>query len=149
MTQGDWRYRRRVNRFNRLIVGLHKIGVRTGPVWILTVAGRRTGQIRDVPVSLVQHAGHRYLFQAYPGAAWVANVRTSHVAVLKQGRRSTQVRLVELSVDERREILRQHIASSPARAGKLLVRTGLVEGSNPDAVAAAAGRIAVFRVESS
>lgn len=69
------RYRRRVNRFNRVLVGLQKAGLKLGAVQTLTTTGRRTGQPRRVPVGLVERDGQRYLVQAYPNAARVANVR--------------------------------------------------------------------------
>src|SRR5258708_6770864 len=62
------RYRRRVNRFNRVLVGLQKAGLKLGAVQILTTTGRRTGQPRRVPVGLDERDGQRYLAQAYPNA---------------------------------------------------------------------------------
>jgi deazaflavin-dependent oxidoreductase (nitroreductase family) len=130
-----------------LVLMLQRVGVGLGRVQVLTTVGRRTGQFRKVPVGVVSIDGQRYIVQAYPNAAWVANARTTATATLAHGRRSTAVRLIELPVEQRRPLLRKHLMGSPPRVGRLLVTTGLVDDPTPDAVAAAAGRIAVFRIE--
>ncbi|MFI1918426.1 nitroreductase family deazaflavin-dependent oxidoreductase [Nocardia sp. NPDC020380] len=122
------------------------MGIAVGPMYVMTVVGRKSGEPRTVPVAVNSISGERYVIQAYRKADWVANVRAAGTATLRRGRRSEVVRLVELPVDDRRSLLREHIANSPARAGKLLVTTGLVDDPSPEAVAAAAGRIAVFRI---
>jgi hypothetical protein len=50
-------------------------------------------------------------------------------------------------VEERRPLLRKLVENSPASVAKRLVTTGLADAPTPDAAAAAAHRIAVFRVE--
>jgi deazaflavin-dependent oxidoreductase (nitroreductase family) len=147
MTQQAQKYRRMVNRFNAVIKGLQKVGIVFGPMQILTVAGRQSGEPRTAPVAVIPMSSGRYVFQAYPKAAWVANVRAADTATLTRGRRSSTVRLVELPVDERRPMLRELVANGPASVGKRFMTTGLAEDATPDAVAAAADRIAVFRVE--
>lgn len=147
MVQDAQRYRRKVNRFNKIVVALQKVGIAIGPMYVLTVAGRRSGEPRRVPVAILPIKGERYLFQAYRKAAWVANARAAETVTLTRGRRSAVVRLTELSVAERRPLLHDHIANSPPRFGKLLVTTGLVDDPSPETVAAAADRIAVFRIE--
>lgn len=140
-------YRQKVNRFNRWLLRLQKLGVPMGKVRILTTTGRHSGEERRIPVGLLEDDGRQFLVQAYPRAAWVANVRANNAAVLSHGRRAPRVNLVELPVDERRTLLRRHIENSPDRVAQLLVKTGLVTEPTPEAVAAAADRIAVFRVE--
>lgn len=139
---------RKVKKFNKVIIRLQKMGIAFGPQYLITTAGRRTGQPRTAAIAVIPIAGQRYIFQAYPNAAWVANVRATQTVTLSRGRRSTVVRLAELPVDERRPILHDHIANSHARVGNLFVTTGLVDAPTPQAVADAADRIAVFRVES-
>lgn len=141
-------YRRKVNHFNRWLLRLQKLGVPMGKVRILTTTGRLSGQQRRVPVGVLEQDGQQFLIQAYPNAAWVANARADSAAVLSHGRRSPRVDLIELSVDERRPLLRAHMENSPDRVLDHLVKTGLISTPTPDAVAAAADRIAVFRVES-
>ena len=147
MTQKAENYRRMVKAFNKVVVGLQRVGIAFGPMQLLTVAGRRSGQPRTFPIAVLALAGGRYIIQAYPKAAWVANVRAADTVTLARGRRSSTVRLVEVPVDERRPLLREVVETSPASVGNRFVTTGLAEAPTPDAVAAAAPRIAVFRVD--
>ncbi|MQY22717.1 PNPOx family protein [Nocardia macrotermitis] len=139
---------RKVKQFNKIIVGLQRIGIAFGPMHLLTVPGRRSGLERTAPVNVVPIAGQRYLIQVYPRAGWVANVRSAETATLSRGRRSSTVRLVELSVQERRPLLHDHVLNSPKRVAALFVRSGLTERADAEAVAAAADRIAMFRIVS-
>src|SRR4051812_48443911 len=140
-------YRRMVNAGNKIVVGLQRLGVAFGPMQLLTVAGRRTGVPRTFPIAVVPIDGARYIVQAYPKAAWVANARAAREVTLTRGRRTSAARLAELPVAERGPILRKLVEKSPASVGKRFVTTGLADGPTPDAVAAAAAHIAVFRVE--
>ncbi|WP_345603167.1 nitroreductase family deazaflavin-dependent oxidoreductase [Pseudonocardia adelaidensis] len=138
-----------VNRINKIITGLQRIGIAFGPMELLTVPGRRTGRPRTFPIAVIPLTGGRYIMQAFPNAAWVANVRAADTVTLTRGRRSRTVRLVEVPVEERRPLLREVVASQPASAAQRLVTNGLAAAPTPDAVAAAADRIAVFRVQPS
>ncbi|WP_405497988.1 nitroreductase/quinone reductase family protein [Nocardia sp. NBC_00511] len=140
-------YRRMTNTINKLVVGLQRRGIAFGPMQLLTVRGRRSGELRTFPIAVNALDGGRYIFQAFPKAAWVANVRAADTVDLIRGRKSSTVRLVEVAVDERRPLLRELVSTSPASVGKRFVTTGLAEAATPEGVAAAAHRIAVFRVE--
>lgn len=148
MNQAAEDLRRKVNRFNKVVVALQKVGIAFGPMQLLTVPGRKSGQPRTAPIAVVPIEGQRYIIQAYPRAAWVANARSAETVTLSRGRRFSTVRLVELPVEQRRPLLREHIANSPARVAQLFVTSGLAAAATPDAIAAAADRIAVFRVQS-
>lgn len=140
-------YRRRINSVNKVIVGLQRIGIAFGPMQLLTVTGRRTGRVLTFPIAVNKLTGGRYIFQAFPRAAWVANVRAAEAVTLTRGRRTSTARLTEIPVEERRPLLRELVAGSPASVGKRFVTTGLAEAATPDGVAAAAHQIAVFRVD--
>ncbi|TCJ95677.1 nitroreductase/quinone reductase family protein [Nocardia alba] len=140
-------FRRAVNSVNKVVIALQRIGIAFGPQYLLTTTGHRTGQQRTTPITIIAIADQRYVHQAYPKSAWVANVRASHTAVLSRGRRREAVTLVELPLDQRRTFLREHFAHAPGHAAGLLVTTGLIQEATPQAVAAAADRIAVFRIE--
>ncbi|GAA4524279.1 nitroreductase family deazaflavin-dependent oxidoreductase [Amycolatopsis samaneae] len=140
-------YRRMVNSLNKVVIGLQRVGIAFGPMHLLTVAGRRSGQPRTFPIAVLSLTGGRYLMQAYPKAAWVVNARAADTVTLTRGRRSSTARLVEVPVEQRRALLREVVETSPASVAERLVTTGLADAPAPDAVAAAAERIAVFRVE--
>lgn len=146
MNQAATDLKRKVDRFNKVIVGLQRIGIVFGRMHLITMPGRKSGQPRTAPIVVVTLADQRYIIQGYPRAAWVANARSAEAVTLSRGLRSSTVRLVELTVEERRPLLREHVAGSPGRVGKLFVTTGLASAADPDAVADAADRIAVFRV---
>jgi deazaflavin-dependent oxidoreductase (nitroreductase family) len=140
-------YRRRVKMFNKFVVRLQRVGIVFGPMQLLTVAGRRSGQPRTFPIAVLPIDGGRYLVQAYPKAAWVVNARAAKTATLTRGRRSTTVRLLEVPVGERGPLLRELVENSPASVGNRYVTTGLADAPTPEAVAASADRIAVFRID--
>lgn len=131
---------------NRVIIGLQRLGLAFGPMHLLTVPGRKTGKPRTTPVSVVTIEGVRYLVQAFPRAAWVANARAAGEGTLARGRNRSKVRLVLLPVSERAAVLRQLPAVGAGAAGSF-VRSGMVTSADPDGFAAAAARIAVFRIE--
>jgi deazaflavin-dependent oxidoreductase (nitroreductase family) len=147
MAQSPETYRRMVNVINKAIVALQRVGIAFGPMQLLTVPGRRSGVPRTFPIAVLPLTGGNYVIQAYPKAAWVANVRAAREATLTRGRRTTAVRLTELPVAERGPLLREVVATGPASVGNRYVTTGLADTPTPDGVAAAADRIAVFRVE--
>ncbi len=134
-----------------MITGLQKAGIAFGPMQLLTVAGRKTGEPRTFPIAVIPIEGRRYIFQAYPRAAWVANARAADQAddtvTLRRGRKASTVRLHELPVAERGPLLRTLVANAPASVGKRFVTTGLSDSAAPDVVAGNAARIAVFRVD--
>lgn len=140
-------YRRMTNTINKIIVGLQRSGIAFGPMQILTVRGRRSGQLRTFPIAVNELDGGRYIFQAFPKAAWVANARAADTVTLTRGRKSSTARLVEIPIEQRGPLLHRLVATSPASVGKRFVTTGLAEAPSPVGVAAAARRIAVFRVE--
>ncbi|WP_218021446.1 nitroreductase family deazaflavin-dependent oxidoreductase [Nocardia acidivorans] len=141
------RYRRVTNTINKVIVGLQRRGVAFGPMQLLTVKGRKTGQPRTFPIAVNEIGDGRYIFQAFPKAAWVANVRDAETVTLTRGRSSASARLVEVPVAERGSLLRELVRSSPKSVGERFVTTGLAQTATPEGIAAAADRIAVFRVE--
>ncbi|WP_280397984.1 nitroreductase family deazaflavin-dependent oxidoreductase [Nocardia carnea] len=139
--------RRLINAVNIAVIALQRVGIVFGPMQLLTVAGRRTGQSRTFAIAVVPVAGQRYIVQAFPKAAWVANVRAADRVTLTRGRHSTQARLTELPVEARRPILRRLVEESPPSVGKRYADNGLSPSPTPDDVADSAARIAVFRVD--
>jgi deazaflavin-dependent oxidoreductase (nitroreductase family) len=135
-----------IRRANQVIVGLQRIGIAFGPMHLLTVPGRKTGQPRTTPVAVIPVGGARYVFQAYPGASWVANATAAGSGVLARGRRRRPVRLVLVPPAERGPILRELPSLSGVAAG-IFLRSGMVESADAAGFEAAAPRIAVFRVE--
>ncbi|GAA3572671.1 nitroreductase family deazaflavin-dependent oxidoreductase [Amycolatopsis ultiminotia] len=140
-------YRRRINLLNQVLAGLQRVGIVFGEMRMLTVTGRHSGKPRTFPIELVHLGGTQYLIQVFPKADWVANARAAGGGTLARGRRSSEVRLVELPIEQRRPILREMILTCPPDVADRYVTVGMTAAPTADAVVAAAERIAVFRVE--
>lgn len=131
---------------NKLMVALQKLGIPTGPPMILTVPGRKSGQPRSTPMTPFTLDGQLYTVAGFPNADWALNARAAGSGMLRHGRRTRPVRIVELSAAEARPVLREFPVRVPIGAG-FLKRAGLVQQGTPDEVEALAGRIAVFRFD--
>ncbi|WP_310777428.1 nitroreductase family deazaflavin-dependent oxidoreductase [Mycobacterium sp. Z3061] len=131
---------------NTLMKAVQKLGVPTGPAMVLTVPGRRSGQPRSTPMTPFDFRGGLYVVAGYPGADWAANARAAGTGTLSRGRRRRQVRIVELSVDDARPVLREFPTKVPVGVA-FAKRSGLVSDGSPDEFEALAGRLAVFRFD--
>jgi deazaflavin-dependent oxidoreductase (nitroreductase family) len=130
---------------NRTMIGLQKLGVNFGPV-VLTVPGRKSGKPRSTPVTPMTVNGNEYIVGGLPGSDWTANVRAAGEATMKRGRRTQRVRIVEMSAEEARPLLREFPVKVPTGVG-FIKNAGLVTGPNPDEFEALAGRCPVFRLD--
>ncbi|MEB3071542.1 nitroreductase family deazaflavin-dependent oxidoreductase [[Mycobacterium] vasticus] len=131
---------------NKLMIGLQKLGVPTGPPMVLTVPGRKSGQPRSTPMTPFTLDGQLYTVAGFPNADWALNARAAGSGTLRHGRKKRQVRIVELSAEAARPVLRAFPVQVPVGAG-FLKRAGLVREGTPDEVEALAGQIAVFRFD--
>jgi deazaflavin-dependent oxidoreductase (nitroreductase family) len=132
---------------NKVFLALRRTGLGMKDLPVLTVPGRKSGKPRSTPLSVLEHEGQRYLLEGFPGADWARNVRAAGCrATLATGRRSEQVRLVELDVQEALPVLRLW-PTRLADGAKIMADAGVVEAVTPEAFEAVAGRCAVFRVE--
>ena len=98
---------------NALMRGLLRLGVAPGTTYLLTVPGRRSGQPRSTPVTLVERDGQRWLVAPYGEVGWVRNARVAGEVRLTRGRRSELVRLEELGPEEAAPILKEYVARVP------------------------------------
>ena len=131
---------------NKVILALQKLGVVPGPVRVLTVPGRKTGEPRSTPATPFTLDGSLYVVGGYPGADWVRNARAAGCGTLTRGRKSQRVSFVELSAEQAGPVLRAFPAEVPTGVG-FFKRSGLVNEGTPDEFEALAGRCAVFRLE--
>ena len=131
---------------NKAMIGLSRLGVTFVPV-VLTVPGRKSGQPRSTPVTPMTVDGREYIVGGLPGSDWAANARAAGEGTLQRGRRTERVRLVEMSTEEARPLLRAFPVEVPTGVG-FIKNAGLVTGPNPDEFEALAGRCPVFRLDS-
>ena len=131
---------------NKVLMAATRVGVvKDGPM-VLTVTGRKTGQPRSTPITPFEVDGRRYVVGGFPGADWVRNARANPEAVLVRGKVREPVRMVELSAEQARPLLRQFPALVPTGVG-FMRNAGLVTGPHPDEFEALAGRCSVFRFD--
>jgi deazaflavin-dependent oxidoreductase (nitroreductase family) len=123
----------------RLNTALLRRGFRIGSQHLLTVRGRRSGELRSTPISIAIVDGERFIVAAFEDAAWVANVRAAGTGTLARGKEHEEVTLTEVPIAERDPILRAFLVQVPGG-----VR--FFGGRTPDEVAADAARYPVFRV---
>lgn len=132
---------------NKVVVLVDRLGILggKGPL-VLTVLGRKSGQPRSTPVTPMTVDGDEYVVGGFPGADWVRNAQANPDATLGQGKRARRVRLVEMSPDEARPLLRQFPILVPTGI-EFMRNAGLVTEGTPDEFEALAGRCSVFRMD--
>jgi deazaflavin-dependent oxidoreductase (nitroreductase family) len=131
---------------NKLMMAVQKLGLPTGPALVLTVPGRKSGRPRSTPMTPFTFQGDLYVVAGYPGADWAANARAAGVGTLTRGRRAREVRIVELTAEQARPVLRVFPTEVPVGVA-FAKRSGMVRDGTSDEFEALAGRIAVFRFE--
>jgi deazaflavin-dependent oxidoreductase (nitroreductase family) len=134
---------------NKVFMFMLRLGLpisgKEGPI-VLTVPGRKSGQPRSTPITPMYVGDLRYVVAGFPGADWERNARAADTATLTAGKKSETVRMVELSTDEARPLLRQFPTLVPTGVS-FMKRSGLVTKGTPDEFEALAGRCAVFRFD--
>lgn len=112
MTGEDTRYlkpKSATNLFNSMVQRLTKLGVSIMGSRVLSVRGRKSGELRSVPVNLLDHDGQRYLVAPRGHTQWVRNLRAAGEGQLSVGKRTETFTYVELGDDEKTDILRAYV----------------------------------------
>jgi len=78
-------------------------------MYLLTVRGRKSGQLRTVPIVLIERNGKRYVASPYGIVDWVRNLRAAGEAVVTRGRRSEAVNAIELPPPEAAIVLQEDV----------------------------------------
>lgn len=94
-----------------LRAGVNLVGFGHHPTYLLTVRGRKSGEPRTTPVSVVEQDGKRYLFAPYGAVDWVRNLRAAGTATLTRGHHAEEVRATELPGNEAGIVLKTFIES--------------------------------------
>jgi deazaflavin-dependent oxidoreductase (nitroreductase family) len=131
---------------NKVMMAVQKLGLPTGPAMVLTVPGRKSGQPRSTPMTPFEFDGGLYVVAGYPGADWAANARAAGTGTLSRGRRSRRVKIVELTPEQARPVLRIFPVEVPVGVA-FAKSSGMVVDGSSDEFEALAGRIAVFRFD--
>jgi hypothetical protein len=133
---------------NRLIIFLQRQGLSIGTMHVLSVPGRKSGQMRTTPVSLLTVNGQRYIVGGMINADWAKNARAAGWGILAYGRKQERVVLTELPEAERVPILRAFPKLVPHGVQFFQRLYGLPKDPTalPDAFAGLASRCTVFQI---
>ena len=133
------------NVFNRLVVGLTRIGLSFWGSRILEVRGRISGQPRRVPVNVLSLEGRRYLVAPRGHTQWVRNLRAASEGDLLLGLRRDHFHAIEINDADKQPILRAYLRRWKWEVGQFFA------GVDPDSSDADLDRIAsdhpVFQIE--
>ena len=128
-----------VAKINPLVQRMMGIGVPMGPNGLITIRGRKSGELRTTPVAFVEIGGRTWVQSHFGDVNWVRNLRAAGEATITFDKRRTEVRAIELSIGEKvefyREVLGPYIRRM--RGGTLIARIlGLSEAlRDPQAAA--------------
>jgi deazaflavin-dependent oxidoreductase (nitroreductase family) len=132
------------NVFNRVVAGSTRLGLSVWGSRVLAVRGRSSGEWRTTPINLLSYRGERYLVAPRGVTQWVRNIRAGGEAELRIGRRREPIKVVELSDDEKPDLLRAYL-----RRWKMEIGT-FFQGVGPESSTEELRRIApgypVFRI---
>jgi deazaflavin-dependent oxidoreductase (nitroreductase family) len=133
---------------NKVFIGMSRLGMSFGgeSPMVLTVPGRKSGKPRSTPITPMTVDGKRYVVGGFPGADWVRNARAAGQATLQRGRHTERVRMVELSPEDARPLLRVFPEAVPTGVS-FMKNSGLVNEGRPEEFEVLAGRCAVFRFD--
>ena len=110
--------------FNPIVRRLMAVGVPLGPNALLSVRGRKTGQLRTTPIAVVEIGGRRWVQSPYGEVNWVRNLRASGEGILTMGRRQERVTATALTPEQAasffQEVLGPYIRQLPL--GTWLIR---------------------------
>ena len=62
---------------NKFVMAVQKLGIPTGPIMVLTVPGRKTGQPRSTPMTPFTLDDQLYTVAGYPSSEWARNARAA------------------------------------------------------------------------
>lgn len=123
-----------------------RVGLKAGPVRILTVVGRKSGQPRSTPVTPWLVDGKRYIIAGLTDSHWARNARAAGAGTLHAGRRAEAVRLREVTDAATKQRVVTAFGTENRMGGSFLRQIGVVKDTSPAGYAAAVPEVAVFEV---
>ena len=131
---------------NAVVRMFTRLGLKMGPVTVITVAGRKSGQPRSTPVTPWQVDGKKYVIAAIGTSDWARNARAAGEGTMTAGRTTTRVRLTEVTDSALKERVVTAFGTENRPGGFFLVQTGVAPARTPQGFAAAVPHVAVFEV---
>ena len=93
---------------------LLRAGVKLGGMTLLTVRGRKSGQPRTTPVTIVERDGQRWITAPYGAVNWVRNLRAAGEATMTRGRHTETISVTELTAKEAALVLKENLGKFPS-----------------------------------
>ncbi|HEU5432903.1 MAG TPA: nitroreductase family deazaflavin-dependent oxidoreductase [Thermomicrobiales bacterium] len=128
---------------NAFMAALLRRGVEAGGNVLLTVPGRKSGEPRSTPVTILTWNGERYLQSPFGEVNWVRNLRAAGRATLSRGRRHEAISVVAVSPVEAAQVYQGTIASYPSFVRRYF---DVTPDSSLEAFEAEAARHPMFRI---
>ncbi|HEY1573092.1 MAG TPA: nitroreductase family deazaflavin-dependent oxidoreductase [Pseudonocardiaceae bacterium] len=97
------------NVFNNSVAALTRLGISVWGSRVLSVKGRKSGELRSNPVNLLTLDGERYLVAPRGQTQWVRNLRAAGEGQLRVGRRVETFVPTELADDDKPAVLRAYL----------------------------------------
>jgi len=115
--------------FNRIVAAMTRLGISVWGSRVLRVRGRTSGEWRTTPINLLTFEGQRYLVAPRGETQWVKNIRKAGGGELQLGRKTEPINVVELSDDDKPDLLRAYLKRWKAEVG---VFFGGVSAKSPE-----------------
>src|SRR5215207_5553731 len=121
-------------RLNWLGVPLTSLGLAPRDAVTLQVPGRKSGKPRRTPILRTPYRGEDYLVALAGESEWVRNVRAAGGQAVIRRRGARRVRLVELSAEERPQVIAEYLHRGVERSGSKAAakQSRYYFGMNPD-----------------
>lgn len=135
---------RAANAFNEAAKWLTTRGISLMGSRVLTVRGRRSGEVRTTVVNLFTYEGERYLLAPRGHTQWVRNLRAAGQGELRLGRRTQPFAAVEIDDAVKPPLIRLYLRKWAWETGAFF--DGLKADSPEADITDAAPGFPVFRI---
>jgi deazaflavin-dependent oxidoreductase (nitroreductase family) len=132
--------------FNPLLEVGMKLGMSFRGSNILSVKGRKSGKTYTTPVNPLSFEGQRYLVAPRGETGWVRNIRASGEGELRLGGKREQIRVEEISGDEKVPVLRAYLRLWKSETSKFF--GGVTDESPEETLRETAPNHPMFRITS-
>ena len=122
--------------FNPIVARCTRWGLSLWGSRVLSVPGRKSGEMRSTPVNVLAIDDRRYLVAPRGETHWVLNVRAAGECTLRVGRRGETVHLEELDDQSKPEVLRPYLRRWKWEVGQFFDGVG-AESTDAELVAIA------------
>jgi deazaflavin-dependent oxidoreductase (nitroreductase family) len=124
--------------FNRIVVGLTRMGMSVKGSRELRVRGRTSGEWRRTPVNLLDIDGRRFLVAPRGRTQWVRNLEVAGTGELRVGRRVETFHATPVADADKVDILREYLRRWKAEVGVFFAGVG-PDASDAEIAAIASG----------